>query len=186
MDFTTETFVNKTLLGLFLLAVSFCASPAFAQTNTMGAPGCGAPDAKFDVKTDKTRHQLAPPDAGKARVIFIEDDSNFESLPKPTTRAGLDGNWVGATHGNSYLYFSVDPGEHHLCASWQSMVVIGQGHEAAAAHFTAEAGGVYYFRVLDILHREHGPARIEFAPLDSDEGQLLASKFSLSTFHLKK
>jgi hypothetical protein len=138
------------------------------------------------VKTDDNKHPAGQPDAGKALVYFIEDDSDFGSFPKPTTRAGVDGSWVGATHGDSYFFFSVDPGEHHLCASWQTAIIVGQGHKAAAAHFTAEAGNVYFFRVRNCWHRDHGVAEIDFAPVDSDEGLLLASKFSLSTSHPKK
>jgi len=174
----------KAALVLLLLA-----SPAFAQdklTDTAVAPGCGADDSKYDVTTNKTQHPLTQPDAGKALVVFIEDDSDFGSRPRPTTRAGLDGGWVGATHGNSYLYFSVDPGEHHLCASWQKAVIVRQGHKTAAAHFTAEAGKVYYFRVRNSWHREHGTALIDLTPLDSDEGLLLANRFALSTSHPKK
>jgi hypothetical protein len=174
----------RTALVFFLLA-----SPAFAQdkpADTAVAPGCGAEDSKYDVKTDKGQHPMTQPDAGKALVVFIEDDMDFGSHPKPTTRAGLDGGWVGATHGNSYFSFSVDPGEHHLCASWQKAVIVRQGHKAAAAHFTAEAGKVYYFRVKNSWHRDLGTALIDFTPLDSDEGLLLASKFALSTSHPKK
>jgi hypothetical protein len=179
----------KAILGCFVLAVLLHPPPAFAQNNPTGtavAPGCGAPDAKFDVKTGKEQHPTARPDHAKALVYFIEDDSDFDSTPKPTTRMGLDGRWVGATHGNSYFYISVDPGEHHLCASWQSTVILRQGHQTVAAHFTADPGGVYYFRVRNAWWLDHGSARIDLEPLDSDEGQVLASKFSLSTFHLKK
>jgi len=94
----------------------------------------------------------------------------------------VDGVWVGATHGDSYLYFAVAPGEHHPCASWQSAVILSAGHQGAAAHFRAEDGRVYYFRVKNSWSREY-PADIEFGPLDSDEAQLLISKFSLSTSH---
>jgi hypothetical protein len=123
---------------------------------------------------------------GKALVYFVEDDSQFGSIPKPTTRAGVDGRWVGATHGNSYLFISVDPGEHHLCASWQSAVIVGQGHKTVAAHFTAAAGGVYYFAVKNTWVRDLGTAGISLTPLDSDEGQLLLRTFLLSTSHQKK
>jgi hypothetical protein len=106
----------RTILLLFLIA-----SPAFAQSapGVAMAPGCGAFSVTFSVKTNKNQHPFAQPDAGKALVYFVEDDSNFNATPKPTVRVGLDGAWVGATHGNSYFYFSVDVGEHHLCASWQ-------------------------------------------------------------------
>jgi uncharacterized protein DUF2846 len=174
----------KAALVIFLLM-----SYGLAQNNTTSiaqAPGCGPTEAKFAVKTDKGQHPITQPNDGKAMVYFVEDDSHFESLPKPTTRIGVDGSWVGANHGNSYFYFSVDPGPHHLCASWQSTVVLGAGRKAAAAHFTAEAGGVYYFRVKNSWLREHGVADIELVPLDGDEGQLLASKFAFSTFQPKE
>lgn len=174
----------KVAVVLFLLA-----SPAFAQNvpaDTAAAPGCGAEDAKFGVRTDKGQHPAIQPNEGKALVYFVEDDTEFGSFPKPITRAGLGGEWVGATHGNSYFYFSVDPGEHHLCASWQKAVIVRQGLQTAAAHFSAEAGGVYYFMVKNTWTRDLGAAGISLKPLDSDEGRLLVSKLSLSTFHRKK
>lgn len=102
----------KGALIFFLLA-----SPTFAQdklADTVLAPGCGAEDAKFDVKTLKHQHPVTQPDGEKALVYFIEDDSENDSIFKPTIRAGLDGGWVGATHGSSYFYFSVAPG-----SSWK-------------------------------------------------------------------
>lgn len=149
------------------------------------APGCGSAAIKFDVKTDKSRHALAQPSPGQAMVYFVEDDSEFESTPKPTTRIGVDGTWVGANHGNSYFSFTVAPGMHHLCASWQSLTVIGAHDTRAAAHFTAEAGQVYYFRVKNQWLREHGETHVDLSPLDSDEGQLLASRRPLSISHPK-
>jgi hypothetical protein len=137
------------------------------------------------VKTDKAQHPITQPGNGRAVLYFVEDDSNFQSTPKPTTRIGLDGTWIGANHGNSYFYLTVEPGEHHLCASWQSTVGFGTRNKSAAAHFTAEPGGVYYFRVENTWLRESMILGIELSPLDSDEGQLLASKFAYSTSHVK-
>jgi hypothetical protein len=178
----------KSLLALLLFAI-----PVFAQSTptitTAVAPGCGPDDSKFDVKTDKNKHLATQPEPGKALLYFLEDDSDFSSTPKPTTRLGLDGQWVGATHGNSYFFLSVDPGEHHLCASWQSVVLIGRGRKSAAAHFTAEPGKAYYFRVQNVWPHErieNRDTRFVFAPLDSDEGQLLTTKFAFATFHPKK
>jgi hypothetical protein len=165
--------------------VFFLVLSAAAQTNPTpnGAPGCGNPEVKFNVKADKSQHPEAQPPSGKALVYFVENDDMFESFPKPTTRLGVDGVWVGANHGNSYLSFAVDPGEHHLCASWQSFVAIGSRETSGAAHFTAEAGQVYFFRVKNVFIRDRG--HLEFSPIDSDEGQLLASRYALSTSHPK-
>lgn len=174
----------KAALVLFLLA-----APALAQnkpTDPPVAPGCGTDDAKFDVKTHKRQHPAGKPDSEKALVYFIEDDSNYNSIFKPTIRAGLDGGWVGATHGNSYFYFSLAPGEHHLCASWQPVDDSEKSRARALAHFTAEAGHVYYFRAKNHWNGDYRAVDINFEPLDSDEGQLLASTFSFSTFQLKR
>jgi len=179
--------MKSTLVAALL--ISFSVSFAWTQNKPAGVavpPGCGPINEKFEVKTDKAQHPVTQAEAGKAVVYFVEDDTNFQSTPKPTTRIGLDGSWVGANHGNSYFYFTVDPGEHHLCASWQSWVGIGTRNNASAAHFTAEAGGVYYFSVKNSWLRESQIMGMELVPLDSDEGQLLASKFSFSTFHPKE
>jgi len=160
--------MKTSAVGFFLVASVFVAGPAFAQRNAsepMIAAGCGDANVKFDVRSEKSQHPSAHPEEGQALVYFVEDDSSFESLPRPTTRVGLDGKWVGANRANSYFYFPVSP-------------------KSAAAHFTAEAGKTYYFRVQNTLLRD-GPVKIELMPLDSDEGQLLASKFAFSTSHPK-
>jgi hypothetical protein len=179
-------FMIRTAIKALVFSLAFIALTAMAQDNNTaaaGSPGCGNDAAKFAVKTDKGQH-LAQPEAGKALVYFIEDDSNFGSFPKPTTREGLDGKWVGATHGNSYLSFYIDPGVHHLCASWQSSVIHGQGHKTAVAHFTAEAGGIYYFEVKNTFLSSKTDMSLN--PLDSDEGQLMASKYPYATSQQKK
>jgi hypothetical protein len=179
--------MRATVVTLLFVTSTFAASAftdsASAQDKSasIAAPGCGLTDVKFFVKTDKAQHPAAKPEAGKAIIYFVEDDTHFQSVPKPTTRIGLDGTWIGANHGNSYFSFTVDPGEHHICANWQSSVGIGMGDKSAAAHFTAEAGASYYFRVKNTWLREVMIPGIELAPLDSDEGQLLASKFAWST-----
>ncbi len=188
--------VKAVVISLALLPLTVMAQDNSAAT--AGSPGCGDDAIKFSVKTDKAQHP-SQPQAGKALVYFIEDDSNFNSIPKPTTRAGLDGKWMGATHGNSYLSFSVGPGVHHLCASWQFAgshpltglllgVGTGQGSKSAALHFTAEAGNTYYFAVKNINFHTESSTKIDLTltPLDSDEGQLLVNKFAHSTSVQKK
>ncbi len=181
----------KTLSALLLFLFAFAAT-SFAQnapTEAAAPPGCGAENTKFDVKTDRSQHPFVKPEPGKALVYFLQDDSYFLSVPRPTTRFGRDGNWVGGTQANSYFYASVDPGEHHLCAGWQSFVGFNVARKSAAAHFTAEAGGVYFFAVNDHADRgdEHQrPAGMKLSAVDSDEAQLLMSKFGFSTSRVRK
>jgi hypothetical protein len=174
--------MSQPILKLLVFSVALISLPVLAQDNTAG-PGCGDPSAKFSVSTNDPSKPSAQPDSGKALVFIIEDDSNFNSFPKPTTRAGVDRKWVGATHGNSWLSFSVDPGEHHLCASWQTSVVLGKGKQTSAAHFTAEPGGIYYFEVKNkFFQSQYGSVgEMTLDPLDSDEGQVLARKYHMVT-----
>lgn len=178
----------KIALAVLLLAVSF---PAFAQDNPLGAPGCGPADAKLGVKTDAKVHPNPDPDAGKALVFFLQDDEKFGSRPRPTTRFGIDGAWVGATQANSYFFVTVDPGEHHLCADWQNRVsLVVPTRPTAAAHFTAEAGKAYYFRARDIAITDHSGAltsdpEVKLEPVDSDEALILMNSFALSTSKAK-
>jgi hypothetical protein len=168
-----------------LLLALLLSCPSFAQTQVSSAlAGCGPAGESFQVKTDKKQHPMTSPEPGKALVYFIQDDSRFLSFPKPTTKVGLDGQWVGATHGNSYFYFSADPGDHNLCIGWQSTVAVGAGRKSAAIHFTAEPGKTYYFMVQDILHRaaDHPyPPRVELSAVDPAQAQLEMSRSAVST-----
>lgn len=171
---------------LFLMTFSILAQAQTDQARV--APSCGPDKVKFEVKTGKGLHEVKQPDAGKALVYFIEDNTAFESLPRPTTRAGVDGEWAGAAQGNSFFSFSVDPGEHHLCASWQTWVGPGVSvaQKTAAAHFTAERGGIYYFRVKNFFLHDVRRPFMKLEQLNSDEGALLANNFSFSTSQPKK
>lgn len=176
----------KAVLAILLLSF---ATVTFAQTQSVeraAAPGCGKDDVKFDVKTDKSQHPFPKPDPGKALVYFLQDDTDFLSSPRPTTRFALDGSWIGATHSSSYFYASVDPGQHHICAGWQSFVALTTGQKNAAAQFNAEAGGIYFFVVRNHAMQERMPPGMKLHTLDPDEAQLLMSKYAFSTASAKK
>jgi hypothetical protein len=167
---------------IFVLAFGML---SYAQQNTPQSaqiPGCGPAQESFSVTAINGAHPTAQPDPGKALIYVFQDDTGVEYHPRPTTRIGMDGKWVGATHSNTYLYSAVDPGEHHLCVRWQG---IGMSSKVVALHLTAVDGHSYYFRVKDTWTRNQGK-QIEFTPIDSDEGQLLASKAALSTSLPKK
>jgi len=172
----------RTILAILLLAGSAGAqsAPAASDASLVCA---SLPNTTFEVKTDNGEHNASPV-AGKAIVYFLQDDSNFVATPRPTTRFAVDGGWVGATHSDSYFYFPVDAGEHHLCAIWQA-----GGLDAAvrsgAAHFAAEAGHVYYFRAQN-SSRQDGVRTIEFGRVDSDEAKLLIRRYAFSSSSVKK
>jgi hypothetical protein len=175
-------------LVILLLAVS-AVFPATARAQT--GPGCGPANIKFVVTMKPLAGTLPGATAGKALVFFLQDDLQFSSRPVPhpsprsTTRFGIDGVWVGATNTDSYFYVSVDPGEHHLCANWQSVHLVGAPLSTAVLHFTAQAGKAYYFRAKETGSQDIA-SEILFSRLDSDEAKLIMNSFWLSSSHPKK
>jgi len=89
----------------------------------------------------------------------------------------MDGEWLGATSGNSYSFFVVTPGLHHLCADTKFGGVGGEGQ--AFLHFNANAGATYFFEVRNT--RVGDPKWSEelrdvaLEQLDEDEGEYLVS-----------
>jgi hypothetical protein len=103
-------------------------------------------DVQFQIKMDESQQPNVQVEPGKARVYIIEEQ-RFKAAKEVTVRIGLDGAWVGATRGNSYLFFSVEPGEHHLCAGMMPGFLRPSGRLGLALFgLTTEAGKVYYLR----------------------------------------
>lgn len=165
----------KTLAAVLLFGVYGFAQPSSAPGALHEA--CGPLKINFDTSTSNDKPP-AQPEPGKARVYVAEDFPY--AIGSPTFKIGLDGAWVGATHGISYLVFSVDPGEHHLCARWQSHRR-DLSRMVSFAHLSAEPGKVYYFRVR-IYEIEH----LDLDPIDPDEGQYLVASSPQSVSHPKR
>ncbi len=153
-------------------------------------PGsCGPGEIQFTVKTDHTQHSVGKPEPGKALVYVIEEfQISAKTFVTPTVRVGVDGAWVGANRGASYLSFSVDPGEHHLCASWQSSVRY-LSNQYSLTNFSAESGKVYFFRVEPRLESYHDTGDAwskDLAPVNSDQAEYLIATSPLSVPEQKK
>jgi hypothetical protein len=176
----------------FVLLLLVCAAPVIAQdrsTDLRAAAGCGPTATEFSVKVDKNQHVVTQPQPGKALVYVIAEENPDDSynIGDITTRVGLDGTWVGANYGESYLSFPLVPGEHHVCVDWQSSLASRQ-QLSGAAELTAEAGKTYYFRTRILPSGLAGGRREELwlKQVDSAEGLLLLSKAAQSTWKEKK
>lgn len=169
-----------------MLAILLFASPLVAQDQAgtaRAAAGCGPADVQFDVKTDKNQHPIAQPEAGKALVVVFQEERQDPginlNLAAPLTRVGLDGKWVGANRGQSYFFFSVDPGDHRLCTNWQSSFK-RLSKLGSAVTFTAEAGKVYFFR-QQVEERHDRSPNLQLEPADNADGQFKIASLALST-----
>ena len=163
----------KALFALLLCAVS---TSATAQTaDAIYQQACGPKGAQFIVEQVKSQPPTAS-EPGKALVYFIqvEDSSVF------ITRIGLDGAWVGVIQHDSYIFTSVTPGEHHVCAASQD-----RKHPAPElAHFSAEAGKTYYFLVRGITGGVS--YTLLFSTADRDEALYLIASDPQSVAHPKQ
>ena len=150
------------------------------------AAGCGPTKTQFDVKVDKKLHFVTQSGSDKALVFVVEEyktDPHFHTIGHVTARAGLDGNWVGATHEGSYISFLVEPGTHRLCSDVQSMFAAAQ-KLSGAAQLNAEAGKTYYYRVVVDDNRQQPQLWVK--AMDEPEGLLMVSKSGQSNWKVKK
>jgi hypothetical protein len=182
--------MRTALVLLFLTTLfltTFFTTVAFAQDSaaiSAAEVACGPKGVNFDVKDDNSQHTVAQPPAGKATVYVIQEIGETACFGGClTTKIAVDGAWMGANHHNSYLFFAVEPGERHLCTSWQSRFE-RMSRVVGLAHFTAEAGKVYFFRTRVIGHQ--GPTFFDFEPIDSDQGKLFVASIPMSISHPKK
>ncbi|MGD0889760.1 MAG: hypothetical protein ABR889_10965 [Acidobacteriaceae bacterium] len=157
----------------------------FAQNQSAPVDAaCGPQNVTF--KAQQGAAPLAPalPETGKALVYFIHDDGQYGDYQHFTLKIGLDGAWVGAYKNNSVFTVSVLPGEHHLCANVQSS--FDPGLIFSFAHFTAEAGKVYYFRTRFLNVAGHTSTSLNLDQPDSDEAKYLIATYPESLFKPKK
>lgn len=183
---------NAWLLTITVVVMSASASPLTAQNQAqsasgIAAAGCGPASVEFSVKTDKRAHQSAQPDPGTALVYVFEQeklDPGFKVDSDITMRIGVDGKWVGADRGDSYLFFAVEPGNHSVCANWQSSLE-SRAKRAAAVSLTAEAGKIYYFTVK-VDARSHDEPWVSMETVDPAESNILEASSAESNSHPKK
>jgi hypothetical protein len=184
--------MKSTLLVLLLAAFALPHDSASAQNKVPpSSPGdaCGPASLKFEVEHDNSQLPPSDPEPGKALVYVIEvfDDTPGQ-LGIPTVRIGLDGTWMGANSGSSYLFFSVEPGEHHLCTSSQSNLKRLSG-QRFAMDFTAEAGKTYFFQAQAHVLTNGGASEtwsIDLHPVTPEDAKYLIANSPLSVSHPKK
>jgi len=188
----------KQATAAFFFCVLFVLGNQLRATTLPDA--CGDDKTQFDVKTEKHQPAPAPPTVGIAQIVFV---GLVDSGPGGclgctfSPRVGIDGSWVGATKGNSYFSVDVDPGEHHLCAAWKTLLA-SKGKNVDVASFTAEAGKVYYFQVRireverGVIGSSGGSVMstydwvLDLTPLSDDEGKYRMKISSLATATAKK
>ena len=175
------------LKALFAVLVALFSQPLFAQNQPGSVPeACGNLTVSMAVKLTHNSSAPQKPEPAKALMYFIQQSGMPIMIGYPTTKIGIDGQWVGANKKNSYFSVSVAPGEHHLCAKMQTRVLPKDiVKDVELAHLMVEAGKVYYYRTR-IFAVNNGPFYLSLAPVDSDEAEYLIASDPLATARVRK
>lgn len=165
-------------------AVSLFCLSSLATVNAWALPdSCGKDDAQFKVAMGTSQPLLPSIEAGKAQIVFLETEhTDGLVLSGVMTRLGIDGAWIGATKGNSYLVYSVSAGQHHLCANWPADFAY-EWQRTSVAPLNAEAGKIYYFRIkiTHVRTKEVDDHSLDLIPVNEDEGKYLVNFLDLAT-----
>jgi hypothetical protein len=175
----------KLISGILFLSASFAI--ALQARATILPDACGDDKVKFNVTIESSKPSAAP-EASKAQIVFIENENHMIGpFMHATVRFGMDGAWVGANNGNSFFTATVDPGVHHLCASWQSAFSTLK-KSIDVASFTAEPGKVYYFAAdVKVIPTGENTAEYNFSlgRLDDDQGKYRVKAWKFATWKSK-
>lgn len=173
-----------------LLCIGLLAATSAAAQDTPAVlkaeAACGPFSQNFIVKTSGGQDTPKAAERGKARIYVIEDWDPVDRgrINRPTVRTGMDGQWMGATQGDSWLSFSADPGQRHLCVNWKSG--LGAVKNLVALYgLDAKAGETYYFRASFRSTGAIGFA-LTLDPLNVDEARLLLAQYPRATWSEKK
>ncbi len=145
---------------------------------------CGDPLAKFTVQPGALRQPTISIGNNEARVYIVGDTvipfkPGQHVIGAATVQIGLNGQWIGATKGRSYVELPVKAGEDHFCGRVQSSrrswpagcfplgntallrvhVVAGQTYYVRARAYKIDLGGDYGFLCafnLDTVNPDEG------------------------------
>jgi hypothetical protein len=149
----------------------FGARATAATAKNSSATGCGTGQPRFTVMTD-SGHLEAAPEENKARIVILQPGESLTST-RQTFPVGLDGRWAGALRDYSWQLFTVAPGTHHVCVSWESPVRALAAEETQAVVQTKP--GLTYFLELSVAGSGNSVTSFNLFGLGPYEGKYLVT-----------
>jgi hypothetical protein len=142
------------------------------EKQELRAKACGSETVNFEARTDKSQHPTPEPPADKALIYVLRTTMiGF----KIDSKLAVDGKWVGVNRGNTYFFFTVDPGEHYFCSESENQSYLA---------LTVEAGKTYYLQQK--VKAGVWKARTELVVMAEDVGRKELADVHLSVFEIKK
>jgi hypothetical protein len=148
----------KCLTKCFVLALLLC---SFAVAKDPLPAVCGPENASFKINRSTALPPTPVPENGKA-LVYVFGFGKY----------AVDGKPLGEIN-QSYSFFQLDPGEHHVCAQYSNWM---NGRFFSLHSLDAKTGETYY---LEISFPPYG--RFTLSVMDPDEARGRMSKFPFST-----
>ena len=153
-------------IGLALVLSSFSVLGQESPEVQKAIAACGP--SGMQIKVSRSGSASIPIVSGKGATVYLIGRSFVERLSGPTIRVGVDGKWVGAVKGSSWMAIALAPGVHHFCA-WQRGT---DPSHAALNSFQIGLGEIRYF-VINPENFTKGPSIEEE---NDDEAKLLIAQ----------
>jgi hypothetical protein len=161
------------MFAAVLLAAISTGPAAFAADDEIDkTAACGTKEINFSAKTDKKQHPTPEPEAGQAMVYIVRPGMMGN---KVQTKLAMDGEWMGTNRGNTYFYFTADPGERLFCSKAENTSLL---------RVTFEPGKTYFLQQK--IKMGIGKARNELVVMTEEEGREKLGKLNLSVFEEKR
>ena len=188
----SRTLRNAFAVGLSLLMTVAAFSQnrqqklATKQRIQQAEAACGDPSTKFTVQLGALIQPTVSIGKDEARV-YIFDDTVIPFKPgqhlsgAATVLVGLNGQWIGATKGRSYIALPVQAGANHFCArvplskTWPASCFLVRNIALLRLH--AVAGQTYYVRARVYKIEDDGYyCAVNLDTVNPDEGKLLLAE----------
>lgn len=148
------------------------AEPETESDRALEEKACGPSDLQHSQRADKSQHPTPAPPPDKALVYVVRPTKAGSAVQ---TKLSVDREWKGVNRGNTYFFFTLDPGRHHFCSQAENRSVLS---------LTVEAGKTYY--IQQKMRMGVWKARNKLEVLDEGEGTKGLRKCQLSIFEVKE
>ena len=104
-------------------------------------------------------------------------------------KIGADGEWLGATQGNSVAAFTLPTGNHHFCIEWQTRFKHYRQQLTQFYDLETSPGMIYYLRVhpdIDYSFANEQRPSLSVSVPNKDEALHLLSEFPEAKSSAKK
>lgn len=162
------------MLAAVLLAAALAepvAASADVENELNKTAACGTVEINFSAKTDKKQHPTPKSETGQAMIYVLRPSMMGSAIQ---TKLAMDGEWKGVNRGNTYFYFTAEPGERLFCSKSENVSLLRLNLEPNKTYFIQQK-----------IRMGAMKARNELIEMTEEEGREKLRKLNLSIFEEK-